>query len=144
MPIRADEKYNGTVDVGSELVESQNGTLGYRVNLECEDGRTFFTIWITEKNREHAEKNFAALGVSMEKLRTPGYIDQQLGQDIVDRAVTFGTKEEEYNGKTRVKVAWIGRQSAAVDGGKAATVTAFFGGAPVALSTPITDDDIPF
>lgn len=143
--IRPDEKYQGRVREGSGLIQSQNGTLGYNVMLECEDGRTFYTIWITEKNREHAEKNFATLGVSLEKLRTPGYIEQ-LGQDIVGRAVTFGTKEEEYNGKTRVKVAWIGRQSTAVDSRKAASVCAFFGGVASAPppATPITDDDIPF
>lgn len=140
--IKAEQKYQGHVREGSCLIESQGGTLGYQVMLECEDGRTFFTIWITEKNRERAEKDFRTLGVSTEKLRTPGYIDKQLGLDIVGRAVTFGTKEDDYNGRVTVKVAWIG--SHGVDSTKAASVAAFFGGEPVEQTAIITDSDIPF
>lgn len=53
--LRPDEKYQGRVREGSALIESQGGTLGYQVMLECEDGRTFFTIWITEKNLDTGE-----------------------------------------------------------------------------------------
>ena len=35
MSIRADVKYNGVVGPGSQLYETQAGTLGYQVMLEC-------------------------------------------------------------------------------------------------------------
>jgi len=35
MSLRADTKYNGIVAPGSQLYETQTGTLGYQVMLEC-------------------------------------------------------------------------------------------------------------
>lgn len=145
--LKPDHKYQGRVREGSALIESQNGSLGFQLMLDCEDGHTFFTIWITPKNKELATKYFAALGVSIEKLQNSGYIDYQLGQDIVGREITFGTKEETYKGKTTVKVSWIGKPSLAADGNKAAAVARFFGAppaGPVTEENPIIDDDIPF
>ncbi len=111
MNIKADHKYSGTVAPGSQLYETQTGTLGYRVMLECADGPTSFVIWLTEKNRERAKRYFEILGVDPERLKNSGYIEYQLGLDIEGREVSFGTKEEEYNGKRSVKVVWIGRKS---------------------------------
>ena len=34
MSLKSDTKYNGTVAPGSQLYETQNGTLGYQVMLE--------------------------------------------------------------------------------------------------------------
>ena len=128
------------------MIESQTMTLGYQVMLDCEDGYTFFTIWITEKNKERAMKAFAALGVMPEQMRDPAYIEYKLGDDIVGREVTFGTKEEEYGGRKTVKVAWIGKSSMAADGNKAVAVARFFGmsGGPITDEDPVTDAEIPF
>ena len=62
MSIKADTKYNGVVAPGSQLYETQTGTLGYQVMLECPDGPTSFVIWLTQKNRERARRYFEALG----------------------------------------------------------------------------------
>jgi len=111
MSVKADTKYNGVVAPGSALYETQTGTLGYQVMLECPDGSTSFVIWLTQKNRERARRYFEALGIDPELLKDSGYIEYQLGLDIEGREVSFGTKEEEYNGRRSVKVVWIGKRS---------------------------------
>lgn len=137
MPILADQKYNGKVGPHSTVIETQTGTLGYQVMLECEDGTTSFTIWLTEKNREKAEKYFDLLGVSKESLKNPTYLEYGLGEEIEGKEVSFGTREEEYNGRRTIKVTWIGKKS---NGRPSRAAAEFFGAAP----DEITDDDIPF
>ncbi len=111
MSIKTDTKYNGIVAPGSQLYETQTGTLGYQVMLECEDGPTYFVIWLTQKNRDRARRYFEVLGIDPELLKDPGYLEYQLGLDIEGREVSFGTKDDDYNGKHNVKVAWIGKRS---------------------------------
>ncbi len=111
MSVKADTKYNGVVAPGSQLYETQTGTLGYQVMLECPDGATSFVIWLTQKNRDRARRYFEVLGIDPELLKDSGYIEYQLGLDIEGREVSFGTKDEEYNGKHSVKVVWIGKRS---------------------------------
>ena len=89
MNIKADARYNGIVAPGSQLYETQTGTLGYQVMLECADGSTSFVIWLTQKNRERAKKHFEVLGVDPARLKDPGYIEYQLGLDIEGREVSF-------------------------------------------------------
>jgi hypothetical protein len=125
MSIKADTKYNGVVAPGSQLYETQTGTLGYQVMLECPDGPTSFVIWLTQKNRERARRYFEALGVDPELLKDSGYIEYQLGLDIEGRQLSFGTKEEEYNGRRSVKVVWIGKPS---DPNLSRSAARFFGG----------------
>jgi hypothetical protein len=150
MGIKADHKYHGKVALGSELIESQSGSLGYQVMLECEDGATSYIVWLTAKNRERAAKTFTeALGVPEERLTDQSYIENRLSSDIAGREVTFVTEEEEYKGKSRIKVAWLFKRSSSSGGNPAKAAAAFFGGKsskPEAVTpdNPITDDDIPF
>ena len=111
MNIKADARYNGIVAPGSQLYETQTGTLGYQVMLECEDGPTSFVIWLTQKNRDRARRYFEVLGIDPDLLKDSSYIEYQLGLDIEGREVSFGTKEEEYNGRRNVKGVWIGKRS---------------------------------
>ena len=148
MSIKADTKYAGTVASGSQLFETQTGTLGYQVMLECADGATSFVIWLTDKNRERADKYFRILGVDPQRLKDPGYIEHQLGLDIDGKEISFGTKEETYNGRISVKVSWIGKKS---DPNLSRGAARFFGGNPGDKedgnppgASGITDDDIPF
>ena len=60
-----------------------------------------------------------------ERLKDSGYIEYQLGLDIEGREVSFGTKDEEYNGKHSVKVVWIGKRS---DPNLSRSAARFFGG----------------
>lgn len=141
--LKIKHKYPGVVRPGSELFESQSGTLGFRVQLECEDGDTYYDIWLTGKNKERARKVFVeALGVDPEQLPNANYLDMQLGLDIAGREVTFVTEEEEYNGKKRVKVAWLFKRS--VSNRSPAKAAASFFQAANAHGQHITDEDIPF
>ncbi len=133
MSIKADTKYSGIVAPGSQLYETQTGTLGYQVMLECEDGPTSFVIWLTQKNRERARRYFEVLGVDPEHLKDSSYIEYQLGLDIEGCEVSFGIKDEEYNGKHSVKVVWIGKRS---DPNLSRSAANFFG-------ATITDGDTP-
>ncbi len=139
MSIKADMKYNGVVAPGSQLYETQTGTLGYLVMLECPDGATSFVIWLTQKNRDRARRYFEVLGIDPELLKDSGYIEYQLGLDIEGREVSFGTKDEEYRGKRDVKVVWIGKRS---DPNLSRSAARFFGG--TAPDGDIPGDATPF
>ncbi len=139
MSVKADTKYNGVVAPGSQLHETQTGTLGYQVMLECPDGSASFVIWLTQKNRERARRYFEVLGVDPQLLKDPGFIEYQLGLDIEGRELSFGTKYEEYNGRHNVKVVWIGKRS---DPNLSRTAARFFGGTGGDGET--ADDATPF
>jgi hypothetical protein len=141
MGLKADFKYHGTVASGSQLMESSSGTPGFQVMLECEDGNASFVIWLTEKNRKNADKYLKVLELDQSKLQDTTYLEYGLGQEIEGRKVTFGTKAEEYNGKTTVRVSWIGKASS---DNLARTVSKYFGGNPPETKPVITDEDIPF
>ncbi len=147
MSLKVDHRYAGEVRPGSELIESQSGSLGFQVMLGCEDGDTSYTIWLTAKNRDRARDVFVkALGIDAAKLQNQTYIENQLAIDIAGRPVTFITEANEYKGKTIIKVAWLfSRRSAS--GNPAKSAAAFFGDVPAKghdVELPITDDDIPF
>jgi|GEM_PF-3298540 len=131
--IKADCRYNGIVAPGSQLYETQTGTLGYQVMIDCSEGSTSFVIWLTDKNRNRAKKYFEILGVDPDKLKDPGYIEYQLGLDIEGQEISFGTKDEEFNGRHSVRVIWIGKKS---DPNLSRSAARFFG-------APINNDDYP-
>ena len=141
MPIKPEMKYNGTVRGGSSLIYSQTDTMGYQVMLDCEDGQTFFIIWFTEKNRQRATKAFEALGIPVGKLSDPLFFDNELGQIIEGKELSFGTREETYKGKTSVKVIWIGKKS---EGSLAKDAATFFKKLPEQQDESNREDDIPW
>src|SRR3990172_9700543 len=98
MALMTDHKYNGVVITGSHPFETQCGTCGYSVALECEDGQTEFTIWMTDKNRKNVLKYFGVLGVDVSKMQSSSYVENQLALDITGREVSFGTYTDEYGG----------------------------------------------
>lgn len=141
MGLIADSKYYGVVGAGSRLQESQNGSLGFFIPIQCSDGDTSYTIWLTAKNKKNALKYFRALDISEEQLKNPKFVEYELPVAIQGKEIAFGTSSNEYNGKTRVQVNWIGKRSAADgEGGLSKAAASYFGGAAV----EIDDDDIPF
>ena len=78
-----------------------------------------------EEPRARAGGTSRCSGVDPELLKDPGYIEYQLGLDIEGREVSFGTKDEEYNGRHSVKVVWIGKKS---DPNLSRSAARFFGG----------------
>jgi hypothetical protein len=133
MAIKADQKYTGEVVSGSKLIESRTGSIGYQIMLVCEDGPTSFTLWLTPKAIEKAKKTLIdTLGVHETDLQSQAYLEFQLALDIVGKPVSFGTKEEEYNGKKTIKVSWIGKKS---DPNLARGAATLFGATPAKQDT---------
>jgi hypothetical protein len=149
MALKQGWKYNGTVGPNSSLITTQRGSLGYQVNLVCDDGETSFVIWLTEKNRKRAAGYFDVLGIPADKLKSKSYFEFQMALDIWGREVSFGTQVEEYNGKQQTKVSWIGKKSTESPAAEAAAFFAGDGGSSSAgASAPavpaVKDEDIPF
>jgi hypothetical protein len=146
MPLQPDMKYNGTVMSNSGAIESQSGTYGYEIWIECEDGRIRHTFWITPKTADKVRKQLVLLGANESRLGEMNYWEYELKDDIAGAEISFGTKEEEYNGKTSVRVNWIGKRS---QGKPHVALAKMFGGAvaepPAEEQPPVIDDsEIPF
>lgn len=146
MSIRPDKKYHGTVAIGSCLIESQNGTMGYQLQLDCEDGQAEYMIWLTAKNKDRARAAFVdILGVKEDKLQDANYFEYMLAEEITGRPITFTTVENEYKGKRKVQVAFIFKPGSwALDGAGPGRAAAAFFGAEVKAPKIDDDDDMPF
>lgn len=144
---------------GAAWITSQNtGSRGLQLDLESEEGGISGMIWVTERSAEVAERQFRALGVSDEQLTDPNYMEYQLPADLLGRSVKIATEEEEYKGRTSVKVKGIYppvQETASGIGGGVANVFRKYKGLPEANAKPqaapasdggaaIMDDDIPF
>jgi len=149
MALKPDRKYDGKIASGAYFSYSMNGNLGFQIPIACEDGQAWFTLWLTEKNRVKATSTLIMLGADQDKLANQSYLDNFLPGAIVGKEISFGTKEDEYNGKTSVKVVWIGKKT---DPDVAKGAASFFGGGspdparndePLPAD-PISDSDIPF
>lgn len=137
-------RYVGTVASGSGLYESLNGTLGFQVFINTEDGAADYTIWLTEKNAERAKKDFATLGVDPAKLKAPSEF-AAIGDTIEGREISFETGEDEYQGKTRIKVKWISPKKDPGVGSLEQRAAHLFGGvSPKQPALVPEDDDVPF
>jgi hypothetical protein len=145
MAIAAERKYDGRIREGSYFAYSMNGNLALHILLDCEDGSTSFTLWLTEKNKAKAIKTLETLGADPAKLSNQNYLDYELANVLAGKEVSFGTKEDDYNGKTSIKVAWIGKKTDPNVGRGAAS---FFGGKVQNNEEPPPftpgDSDIPF
>lgn len=137
MGLKIDYKYAGVIVGDSRLISTQSGSLGYQVMLSCDDGDTAFIIWLTPKNRARAIKTFEMLGITREHLAEKNYLEYQLALDIEGKEVSFGTREEEYNGKKSIKVSWLGKKSS----GDLTQDAADFFGQAVANDSPASNDD---
>jgi hypothetical protein len=152
MPLKADQRYVGTVASGSGFYQSSKGTPGFQVLINSEAGTGSYTIWLTKKTKEsgNAERDFKALGVSMDSLKDRAY-RESLGERLKGTEISFGTVLNEYNGKTSVQVNWIASAVEGAEGGLDGAVAAFFGDtsnpakakAAVPGYEPPSDDDAP-
>jgi hypothetical protein len=150
MALRADNRYTGVVGKAG-LMESQKGTPGFEFRIDVEgDGDIWHTIWLTPATREYAEKDFAVLDVTPEKLRNESFLRNELDTFVVGKPVTFGTKEEVYNNKPRVRVAWIGKPKAPASSSLQGSVASIFGGGSVSagaahpdMKANVDDGDLP-
>jgi hypothetical protein len=145
MSLKADKKYSGVITPGSYFSYSVNGNLAFNIMIECEDGSCSFPLWLTEKNREKAIKTLVSLGADKDKLSSQTYLDMELSNTITGKEISFGTREDEYNGKVSVKISWIGKHT---EENVAKGASNFFSGksgnGPVTEEDPIDSSDIPF
>ena len=138
MPIKADRKYDGVIESGSYFSYSAKGTLAFNISISCEDGKTSYPLWLTEKTKEKALQILEMLGADISMLSNQNYLDDQLTNIITGKEISFDTKEHKYNGETTVKISWIGKRT---DPNIARGAANFFGGKQQAA---IDDSDIPF
>jgi hypothetical protein len=152
MSYRDGGRYTGTVTGGGLFESAMQGTLGFQVLIECEEGETDYTIWLTEKNKDRAAKDFETLGHPVGTLRSKAAFDD-LGDKLKAEApeIQFGIKAETYNKQTRMKVSWIGKKKTG-DLSLAGMAATFFGAdagkiaeEPESGAPPVDDEDeIPF
>ena len=143
--LKPDTRYTGTI-VDGGIYEANSGTLGYQLLLNCEDGSTDYVIWLTPKNKEKAEKAFVSLGIDPKALRSETGIEG-IASQLAGMEVVFGTREEEYQGKKRVKVLWVGKPKGVTDlsvGNPIARAAAFFADEPKATQGSLDDEAVPF
>ena len=127
MSFHPDQRYTGTVARGA-LIESAKGTPGFEIQMECDEGVMFHTIWITPKTKEYALKDFAVLDVTESQLANASFLANELPLMVVGKPISFGTKEEEYKGVSKVKCAWIGKPKAPASSSLEKSVAMMFGG----------------
>ena len=97
-------KYPMTV-TRAEWITSQNtGSRGLQVDFECDEGGITGVIWCTEKSAQVAERQMKALGATDEQVIDPDYLEYQFPVDIAGRTAKVETYDDEYKGKTSVKV----------------------------------------
>lgn len=145
MAFRIGKRYTGRVVEGRLYESSVNKTPGFQIILDTEDGTIDYTIWLTQKNREKALRDFDTLGVAAGALTDRNFLTFQLPQVVVGREVAFEPKDEEYpkgSGKFSTKVPWIGKPGSATEEELAQSVAALFaaGSRTTAGEAPSTAD----
>lgn len=143
---------------GVSWITSQNtGSRGFQIDFEGPDGAITGVVWVTEKSAEMAERQFKALGATDEQVIDANYMEYQFPVDVLGREVKVAIEEQEYKGKTSLKVNGIYPVVAETASGIGGTVANIFRkakGLPSAETKPkpqVIDttgdnlsDDIPF
>lgn len=160
--------YNGTIEGPGRWGNSSKGTLGFSFSIRCDETNdlTDFTIWLTPKTAERAIESFEIFGITAADLGNASYAENHLPSAVEGKPLSFKMKEEEYNGRRSLKVAFIGaRREAMAEGSAGAAAAKFFrkaaglataaeiekpapknewSDAPPDDGAPPHDDDIPF
>lgn len=147
-------KYPMTV-TRAEWITSQNtGSRGLQVDFECDEGGITGVIWCTEKSAAMAERQMKALGATDDQIIDADYLEYQFPVDVSGRQAKVETYDDEYKGKTTVKVKAIYPLVTEAGGGIGAGVANLFrrekglpeaNAKPKAAPAPETvEEDIPF
>jgi hypothetical protein len=139
------QRYAAEVIAADLITSSHTGTEGIELQLNTEEGQTTHVLWLTEKNRDNVWRSLEALGVKDASRFHPVHGMEQL----IGAHCTLTMREEEYRGRTRVRVRWINQRHAAVTDSAVDRALRFFGhetdaATLVADGRSIVDDDIPF
>jgi hypothetical protein len=143
------QRYAAEVVAADLITSSRTGTEGIELRFDTEEGSTTHVLWLTERNRENVWRALAALGIQDASRFHPVRDMEQL----IGARCTLTMGNEEYRGKTSVRVQWINPLRAAATADARQRAMAFFGhetAAAVALGTEDRviavddDDDVPF
>lgn len=146
-------KYPMTVSRAEWITSQNTGSRGLQVDFECDEGGITGMIWCTEKSAAMAERQMKALGATDEQIIDADYLEYQFPVEIVGRQAKVETYDDEYKGKTTVKVKAIYPLVTESGGGIGAGVANLFRrerGLPEAGAkakpAPVPDDEleIPF
>lgn len=129
MSYEAGKTYEGTI-VKATATESKNGTAGIELQLSNKDaGSIYHTIWLTAATSERAKKTLLEIGVDQLAFGMRNFWLNP-GEYLEGKEVSFTTKEEEYNGKVRVRVEWLngpGRVPKPISANSVAMLMSLFG-----------------
>lgn len=143
-------RYSMTVSRAEWIVSQNTGSKGLQVDFECEEGGITGVIWATEKSAQMAARQMKALGATEDQLIDPDYLEYQFPVDIAGRSAKVETYDDEYKGRTTVKVKAIYPLVADSGAGIGAGVANLFrqeAGLPPAdakKKSSEIEDDIPF
>lgn len=111
MPIIAGQRYPAKVASVGLVQAPTKDTCGIHFRFDCgNDGGIDHTMWITQNtdSLNIAEKTLAALGVPASYLADPGWwAAVRANKPMVGVECEIVTREEEYEGKKHVRVAFI-------------------------------------
>lgn len=141
--IRDGERYNGEVSACSGLFQSPTkGTVGFAFSVRPngEDKELPYIIWLKpeEKSIKRAKDEFSILGITTDHLASASYMEHRAPEAIMGRPVSFTAKAEEFEGRTTMKAAFLGRQRSQ---SLASEVAAMFGGEPTERSSEQPNDE---
>lgn len=144
MALQADRKYDGQITSAAWVVSRNKGTNGLQVDVETPDGDYIsHTFWITPRTRDRFAEDMAGFGIDAENLRNPSFLRHEMPTVLIGQEVSFTTKEETYNDKRSIKVAYLNPKTAPSDPrGIEFAVASLF--APTVAEGEIGDDDVPF
>ena len=131
-------RYTGEITTAALIESSMKGTPGLELYINGEQGATSYTVWLTPKNRERAERDLGLLGVRPGDLKLPTFWEN-VGTLLSGKPICFGFAEEDFNGKKRLKISYIAGPKSESAGNLAAKAAGLFGS-----PAPADDADIPF
>ena len=144
MNYEPDQRYDVTIE-GARVQESKNGKLSFNLLLKSDHGTIFTDIWLSPAALERARKTLATFGYDSDAKIAA--LARENGAGLKGQTAKILTKEDEYNGVTRVKVAYIdgplakAKEIEPPSDDAIASVCAMFGGSV----TEETDDEaVPF
>jgi hypothetical protein len=144
MTLRADQTYSGEI-VACNWMESNKGTVGLSIQIVVEEyDQIGHVYWITHKTKDRFAEDMLAFDVTAEQLKNGPFLQHDLPMLLIGRAVSFGTKLEEYKGESKIKTSWIGAKRSPKDERGTGYAVALLFAPELAQEQKPDDDDIPF
>lgn len=106
MSFQADTRYDVVIQAVRRTVSEQSGKLSLNVRLEHpEHGPIYTDIWLTEAAAKSTRRTLAEFGFTDDQKIRALIVTE--GKALEGQRATILTKLDTYNGKTKVKVAFL-------------------------------------